>query len=147
MDGWRCETALPGRRATPDELVRSAPSLRRVHALTRRLPQRPGWPRALSGPFAHLAAPEPLPACVIHGDLNPGNVLIHDGRAGLVDWEEARRDDPALDLAALGATVSGRARRAYLVREIALCWQPEPERARRLSGLLVRSGRPLRRRP
>jgi Ser/Thr protein kinase RdoA (MazF antagonist) len=36
----------------------------------------------------------------IHGDFHSGNVLVRDGRiAGIVDWQYARRDWPALELA------------------------------------------------
>lgn len=37
----------------------------------------------------------------IHGDLWPGNVLIGDGAPRIVDWDELRRGDPALDLSLL----------------------------------------------
>jgi Ser/Thr protein kinase RdoA (MazF antagonist) len=37
----------------------------------------------------------------IHGDFFPGNVLVADGRVtAVLDWEEARVDWPAIDLAA-----------------------------------------------
>jgi aminoglycoside phosphotransferase (APT) family kinase protein len=42
-------------------------------------------------------------ACLVHGDLSPGNLVIGpDGRlAGLIDWEMARAADPAVDAASL----------------------------------------------
>ena len=41
-----------------------------------------------------------LGICAIHGDFHTGNVLVRDGRvAGIVDWQYARRDWPALELA------------------------------------------------
>lgn len=43
-----------------------------------------------------------LHACAIHGDFHTGNVLVRDGRvAGVVDWQYARRDWPALELAGM----------------------------------------------
>ena len=131
VGGWRAETLLAGRSARPAELRALAPAARRFHAMTRALPQRPGWTRMLHGPYAQAARSAPGP--VIHGDLNPGNVLIGE-RPGLIDWEKARRDDAALDLLALGEPgVPRNVRRAHLMREIALGWQAEPDRARRLA--------------
>lgn len=45
---------------------------------------------------------------LIHGDLHPGHILVNrDYRVtGLLDWTEARVDDPASDLAILSATFS-----------------------------------------
>jgi Ser/Thr protein kinase RdoA (MazF antagonist) len=49
-----------------------------------------GWTRTLTAPSSP-----------IHGDFFPGNVLVEDGRVtGVLDWEEARVDWPAIDLAA-----------------------------------------------
>jgi Ser/Thr protein kinase RdoA (MazF antagonist) len=43
-----------------------------------------------------------LRVCAIHGDFHAGNVLMRDGRvAGIVDWQYARRDWPALELAGM----------------------------------------------
>ena len=42
----------------------------------------------------------PLTTGVVHGDVFPGNVLAHEGRAsGLLDWEESDVDWQAYDLA------------------------------------------------
>ncbi|HEV3408204.1 MAG TPA: phosphotransferase, partial [Gaiellaceae bacterium] len=42
----------------------------------------------------------PLTTGVVHGDVFPGNVLVHHGRASaLLDWEEADLDWQAYDLA------------------------------------------------
>jgi Ser/Thr protein kinase RdoA (MazF antagonist) len=41
-----------------------------------------------------------LRICAIHGDFHAGNVLVRAGSvAGVVDWQYARRDWPALELA------------------------------------------------
>ena len=47
------------------------------------------------------AAPSPpAPARLVHTDLNAGNLLVDaEGRVRLLDWEAARRADPAWDLA------------------------------------------------
>lgn len=43
-----------------------------------------------------------LCVCAIHGDFHMGNVLVRDGSvAGIVDWQHARRDWPALELAGM----------------------------------------------
>jgi Ser/Thr protein kinase RdoA (MazF antagonist) len=43
-----------------------------------------------------------LHVCAIHGDFHTGNVLVRDGHvAGIVDWQYARRDWPALELAGM----------------------------------------------
>ncbi|HSC72596.1 MAG TPA: phosphotransferase [Gaiellaceae bacterium] len=40
--------------------------------------------------------------CAIHGDFHTGNVLVRDARvAGIVDWQYARLDWPALELAGM----------------------------------------------
>jgi len=47
-----------------------------------------------------LSDPPPLARGVVHGDVYRGNVLVREGRiAGLVDWEYARVDWPAWELA------------------------------------------------
>ncbi len=49
----------------------------------------------------------------IHGDLQPGNLLVQDGvLAGVIDFAPGRAD-PAPDLAAAWWTFTGRARAAY----------------------------------
>jgi aminoglycoside phosphotransferase (APT) family kinase protein len=40
------------------------------------------------------------PRCLIHGDYGVHNMMARDGRlAGILDWELASEDDPAIDLA------------------------------------------------
>jgi Ser/Thr protein kinase RdoA (MazF antagonist) len=44
--------------------------------------------------------PPPLAVGVVHGDVDPANLLVYDGRiAGVIDWEYARVDWPAWELA------------------------------------------------
>ncbi len=142
-----------------------AEELRRLHELTRDWPQRPGFrsTRELlaedAGGDVHLdLMPEEVvvrirgtweaiadePTSVVHGDPGAGNVRIRDGRAGFLDWDEARVDASVLDLADLPLDVVGdvgaerlaRARRAADAWEAANAWTLEPEYARqRLSRL------------
>jgi len=46
--------------------------------------------------------PEPGRYHLLHGDLNPYNVLVDDGKiAGIIDWSYARYGDPLFDFARL----------------------------------------------
>lgn len=64
---------------------------------------KPPFSLALDLGIAWMAAnPLPLgrPVCLIHGDYAPHNIMTRDGRlVALLDWELARRGDPAEDLA------------------------------------------------
>jgi hypothetical protein len=42
-----------------------------------------------------------LPATLLHGDVHPGNVIVHADRATLIDWGSSRIGPAALDLANL----------------------------------------------
>jgi Ser/Thr protein kinase RdoA (MazF antagonist) len=116
----------PGRPAERTDARAVAIALGRFHAAAAllHLPQRPAvpplagitWPPARLP--AHLAGELPAleaarewaiqwtrsidaPTTPIHGDFFPGNVLVDRGRVtALLDWEEARLDWPAIDLAA-----------------------------------------------
>ncbi len=72
----------------------------------------------------------------IHGDPGSANLrIVQDGRVGLLDWDESRRDVPDLDLADLGVVVlSGRrrlfARNAADAWETLNGWLAEPDYAR-----------------
>jgi aminoglycoside phosphotransferase (APT) family kinase protein len=49
-----------------------------------------------------LAAPNDAAPTWLHGDLHPGNVLMHDGKlSAVIDWGDMCVGDPATDLAAL----------------------------------------------
>ncbi len=164
------QSLLTGRPPeTRDDWRRVAAVIATVHELTRGWPQRPGSASAAQllqqthAADVHLDAmpsdavalvracwtallAEPVPAvapdryCVVHGDLGPGNVLIGDDGVGLIDWDEARVDVPAFDLAAFpddalaGSLISDDPqllRTAALAWEVATCWTVEPEYARR----------------
>jgi len=48
----------------------------------------------------------PVPLCLIHRDLQAGNVLVRDGRfAGVIDFEQARLADPLYDFVKLTDSV------------------------------------------
>jgi aminoglycoside phosphotransferase (APT) family kinase protein len=46
------------------------------------------------------------PACLVHGDCHPGNILI-DGETvtAMIDWEEAVMGDPRIDLSWLDSAI------------------------------------------
>jgi Ser/Thr protein kinase RdoA (MazF antagonist) len=137
---------------TPADWRRVAGTLRELHRLTRGWPQRPGWRsstdllHAETGTKIDLGA---MPAegvarcraawarlagrrtCVVHGDLNPGNVRMTADRVALIDWDESRVDVPDLDLA-LPANAAGLddaahdiAAQASAAWEAAVCWDDE----------------------
>lgn len=81
--------------APPDALGRTdAVKLRRL--LRERLPlvgvDPPAW---IDEPID-----APASATLVHGDLHPGQVLFHQGRmSGIIDWGDAHRGHPGVDLA------------------------------------------------
>lgn len=87
------------------------------------------------------------PETVIHGDLGAGNVLITEGGAALIDWDEARVDVPAFDFAHLPSDVEipypgdrDALVTAGIAWEAATCWGTEPDyAARRLAELRERT--------
>src|SRR5690242_6414073 len=144
LDGGPPETHADWRRV--------AGTLRELHRLTLGWPQRPGWRsstdllHAETGTKVDLGA---MPAegvarcraawarlvgrqtCVVHGDLNPGNVRMTADRVALIDWDESHVDVPDLDLAlpdnAAGLD-DGRydvASQASAAWEAAVCWDDE----------------------
>lgn len=131
---------------------RVAETLRTVHRLTQGWPQRPGWRSSIDllhaekGTRIDLAA---MPAeavarcraawsrlagrqsCVVHGDLNPGNIRITPERVALIDWDEAHVDVPGLDLAlphnaaGLDAAEHDITAQASAAWQAAVCWKDE----------------------
>jgi len=130
-----------------------ADTLRRLHQLTRRWPQRPGWRSSTDLLHAHRGTKIDLDAmppegvarcraawarlagrqtCVVHGDPNnPGNVRITEDRVGLIDWDESHVDVPDLDLvlphnaAALDDRAYDIAAQASAAWEAAVCWDDD----------------------
>lgn len=147
-DGWTCEPFCPGVPTPPGQI---GAKIAAFHAATRNIPQRPGFADAHTlltaprgGDIDLTRIPEPLvaqmrkawaampsmPACIVHADLNPANILTApDGTITVLDWDEARRDHKGFD-AIEPDTATARARLAW---EIACCWEIEPERARALA--------------
>ena len=136
---------------------RVAEVLRRLHGLTRGWPQRPGWRsstdllHASSGTRVDLSAMPPegvarcraawarllgRDTCVVHGDLNPGNIRMTADRVALIDWDEAHVDVPDLDLvlphnaADLTDGAHDVAAQASAAWEAAVCWDDEHAKER-----------------
>ena len=134
--------------------------LRRLHELTRGWPQRPGFRTSrdlltedVGGDVVMSLLPPGVadlcrqawselprePESLVHGDPSPSNILIDGDKVGLLDWDEARVDSPLLDLGAMpDAELAGlspddshRAQRATVAWEVAVCWELEPDYARR----------------
>ncbi|AEV87386.1 aminoglycoside phosphotransferase [Actinoplanes sp. SE50] len=137
---------------TRDDWRRVAETLHKLHRLTRDWPQRPGWRssgdllHAETGTRIDLRAMPPegvarcraawarlvgRPTCVVHGDLNPGNVRMTGERVALIDWDESRVDVPELDLvlpdnaAGLDDGLYDVAAQASAAWEAAVCWEDD----------------------
>ncbi|WP_082898702.1 MULTISPECIES: phosphotransferase enzyme family protein [unclassified Rhodococcus (in: high G+C Gram-positive bacteria)] len=149
VDGWHVYEYVEGSHPEPKD-PRIADALAAVHAVTEGWPQRPGsassidLPELLVGGDIDLTAMPtelanqivdawrgartPSPTCVVHGDAHARNAIIDkQGRCVLLDWDEARVDQPHYDLPVGPADL-----RANVAWEIATCWIPEPDYARSL---------------
>jgi Ser/Thr protein kinase RdoA (MazF antagonist) len=159
-DGLMVMTYMEGRPPdTAADWRRVADTLRRLHALTRGWPQRPGWRSSIdllhaeTGTRINLTA---MPAeavarcraawarltghetCVIHGNPNsPGNVRMTADRVALIDWDETHVDVPDLDLgslpdnaADLEASAHDIAAQASAAWEAAVCWDDDYSKKR-----------------
>ncbi|MGA0541174.1 phosphotransferase [Neotabrizicola sp. VNH66] len=153
-EGWTCEPFIAGAPVLPGDLAALVPQIRAFHAASADLPQRPGFlsvrallDRTAGGDVDLTALPAPFAArcraawqavadreeAAVHGDLNPGNlILCPDGRTALIDWDECRRDLALFDLGALRPGDDDE-RMARLAWEVACSWQAEPEHGRRLA--------------
>ena len=73
--------------------------------------EKPAFSLGLDLCLAWLAAnplPQDRPVTLIHGDFAPHNVLTRDGDiVALLDWELAKRGDPAEDLAQVKMLITG----------------------------------------
>ena len=144
VDGGPPETRADWRRV--------AGALRELHRVTQGWPQRPGWRSstdlldAETGTRIDLRAMPPESVarcraawarligrrtCVVHGDVNPGNVRMTANQVALIDWDESHVDVPDLDLVlpdnAAGLDdgaydIAGQASAAW---EAAVCWDDE----------------------
>jgi Ser/Thr protein kinase RdoA (MazF antagonist) len=132
---------------------RVAVTLRQLHRLTRRWPQRPGWRSSIdlmqveTGTRIDLGAMPPegvarcraawtrllgRQTCVVHGNPNSaGNVRLTAHRVALIDWDESHVDVPDLDLvlphngAGLDDVALDIASQASAAWEAAVCWDDE----------------------
>ncbi|UJW85075.1 phosphotransferase [Devosia sp. SL43] len=131
---------------------RVADTLRRLHQLTQGWPQRPGWRSSTdllqcdTGTRINLAAMPPeavvrcraawarltgRATCAVHGDPNPGNVLMSASQVALIDWDEAHVDVPDLDLVLphnagdLEGIARDTAEQASAAWEAAVCWDDD----------------------
>jgi len=151
-DGRRCVGStvvfdyVAGRRPrTATDWTDVARYLSDLHSATVGWKQRPSWrsthelPGAAHSGLVDLATMPPLvvDVCdsafaplrpgtsVIHGDPNSRNVIVGPRGVVLIDWDEARVDDPNLDLAAIGLG-DDRAAAAHSAWEAAACWRDAP---------------------
>ncbi|MEL6642516.1 MAG: phosphotransferase [Pseudomonadota bacterium] len=152
--GWTCEPLIEGQPFSTGDLPTIAPLIAAFHNATNAIAQRPGFRSSTDlliedtgGDVDLRTMPEPIvtacraawarvadtPTGVVHGDLNPSNLIwTTDGRAALLDWDECRRDLALFDAVQVTkATADERA--AALAWEVACCWCTEPERARKLA--------------
>jgi len=168
IDGILVQTWLDGRAPSSADWRAVAAFLRRVHEVTARWPQRPGFASTrelLSADCGGDVDLSPMPAdavtdcrrawagltgrpeAVVHGDPGAPNIRVSDAGPGLLDWDEARVDYTDLDLAELpgGELPPGRlaaAQTAVTAWEAASGWHVEPAYAqRRLAALRSASGR------
>jgi Ser/Thr protein kinase RdoA (MazF antagonist) len=141
---------VEGHPPEDDEWVLVGETLERLHESTVGWPQRPGFRSSIDllvedrgGDVDLMAMPAPAVArcrtawrrvhgvpTVVHGDPGRENVRIVGGRAILLDWDEARVDLPAFDLAVLPGADEPTVQAAH-AWEASTCWQAEPEYARR----------------
>ena len=154
------ETIHGGRPTTTTHWRTISRYLGALHEVTRDWPQRPGFLAssdllsAERGGDVDLAGMphdakarcraawsrvKPQETCVVHGDPGASNIFVtQEDDVVLIDWDEARVDAPAFDLAALPEDVSPLsgddlwiARQAASAWEAAVSWRVEPEYARR----------------
>ncbi len=64
-------------------------------------------------------ATEAAPPCLIHGDFSADQVLIHQGHARIVDWDETTWGDPAADFGTFFARLEAQALDGVVPHEVA----------------------------
>ena len=154
-EGVTLEAFVAGNPVTAVQLLEMLPQLQAFHQRCEEIGQRPGFASSLEllhqtngGDIDLNAMPENLvftcrehwaqntgtKTTVIHGDINPNNILIgSDGKYGLVDWDETRVGIPAFDTLALSRAAGQQLTALELLLldawEVVVCWQVEPEHA------------------
>lgn len=79
--------------------VCTAPALPPLAAkLARRVPQARGAPEAAQRAALAMLAAAPATDTLCHGDFHPINVIVGKERAVVIDWLDAARGDPAMDV-------------------------------------------------
>lgn len=76
----------------PAELPDQADRLRQAIA-------RADLPRSLRERIEHRLDELPTESYVCHGDFHPGNVMLDGDRHAIIDWNDATRGSPAVDVA------------------------------------------------
>lgn len=158
--GWTCEVFLAGKAFSPSDMHLLRPHIEAFHARTKGTPQRPGFlcahellTKNKGGDVDFGTMPEDITRicrlawsgisledrAVIHGDLNPSN-LVHcrNGKIGLLDWDECRVDTPDFDIGQISPEPDMPVELALLAWEVACSWQAEPEYARECAASLLR---------
>lgn len=155
--GWTCEPYVDGNLLSADELPSIRPQIVAFHAATKGIAQRPGFLSSQDlielehgGDVDLRTMPADLVVrcrglwsavseqteAIIHGDINPGNLIrCSDGKIALIDWDECRRDLVLFDLAVLGAS-NEKEQSARLAWEVACSWELEPDHARQIASRL-----------
>jgi Ser/Thr protein kinase RdoA (MazF antagonist) len=142
-----------GPPATEADWRRVGETMRELHRLTRGWPQRPGWRSSIDlldaetgtridlnampaeavarcrAAWARLAGRD---TCVVHGDPNPGNILMTANTVSLIDWDESHADVAEIDLGALPGNAAGFeaaaldiATQAATAWQAAVCWKDD----------------------
>jgi Ser/Thr protein kinase RdoA (MazF antagonist) len=143
---------LPGSEPAGEDWPAVVAELRRLHELMTGWPPRPEFPGTRDlltvdrgGDVDLTTMPPPAvatcrrawraltgPETVIHGDPCAANIRVTGDRIGFLDWDEARRDHPWLDLADIpDIALPPEASAAVNAWEAANAWQLEPGYARR----------------
>ncbi|SNT40266.1 Phosphotransferase enzyme family protein [Rhodococcoides kyotonense] len=153
VDGWHVYPYIEGTQPRSGD-PRLAETVGKVHSATIGWPQRPGFASAsdlltsnMGGDVDLSEMPADLVRAVrdawrsalraeslgvVHGDCGPRNAVIDSrGRCVLIDWDEARVDDPLFDLPSTASE-----QRAVWAWEIATCWTAEPSYAQSLIPLV-----------
>lgn len=155
--GWTCEPYVHGNIVSANDLPSIRPQIIAFHAATKDISQRPSFLSSQDlielehgGDVDLRAMPANLvdrcrglwsavsdqKEAVVHGDINPGNLIrCSDGKIALIDWDECRRDLVLFDTAMLGAS-SEKEQSARLAWEVACSWKIEPDHARQISSRL-----------
>lgn len=99
--------------------VTAPPALPSLHDQLRERIGAAGLPDGLARFALDALAARPDGDRILHGDLHPGNLLFGEGGVAVIDWSNAARGDPAVDVA-----------RTRLLLEVAAVPDAEPGRQR-----------------